>query len=288
MPDQGKSVPVNIELGARAEAKLSVETRIPDKSSGRFIDAITDILSPISETRGLKGDQLRLQREEVAFEITKKARDRIILESSEFKFVPTKVLVPLLEAASLEDPQDVKMHDLWAGLLASSAVTGNTPPRFVGVLKELQLPQAKLLEEIALHYVADREKLTQREKRFLLDASYDLNWSRVRLEIEGIWLNEKVADFDEAFELSCAKFFTPGVLLEDFAIDNYEVNPEGIWFDQDDRLDIDILISLGLIAKVSEITKLPNGDSEIDFWTTYFHLTDLGTAFIFACLQISK
>jgi hypothetical protein len=36
------------------------------------VDALTDIIRPFSERRGLKGDQIRLQREEVLVEVARK------------------------------------------------------------------------------------------------------------------------------------------------------------------------------------------------------------------------
>ena len=58
--------PVNVDIGAKVEAKLNVKTEVPAKSVGRLVDALTDIIRPFSEARGLKADALRLQREEVA------------------------------------------------------------------------------------------------------------------------------------------------------------------------------------------------------------------------------
>jgi hypothetical protein len=47
-------LPVNIDVGVKAEAKFDVKTEIPAKSTGRLVDALTDIIRPFSEARGLK------------------------------------------------------------------------------------------------------------------------------------------------------------------------------------------------------------------------------------------
>ncbi|TLP49325.1 hypothetical protein FDK21_06915 [Cohaesibacter sp. CAU 1516] len=94
---------VSIDIGASAKISASVETKIPEKSSGRVVDALTDIIRPFSESRGLKADQIRLQREDVLIKIASKARDRALLENFDLKPVPNKFLIPFLEKASLED-----------------------------------------------------------------------------------------------------------------------------------------------------------------------------------------
>ena len=54
-------VAVDIGLSAKASLEAKVSTEIPAQSSGRLLDAITDIFRPYSERRGLKADQIRLQ-----------------------------------------------------------------------------------------------------------------------------------------------------------------------------------------------------------------------------------
>ncbi len=106
-----------VEIGLKAEAKFEIKTEVPTASSGRLLDAITDIIRPFSEKRGLRADQLRLQREEVLIEITRSARRRLQLEGREPSQVPSKFLVPYLEKASAEDVTDGQMKEMWAALL---------------------------------------------------------------------------------------------------------------------------------------------------------------------------
>lgn len=135
--------PISLELGAKAS--LEIKTVIPEESTGRLIDALTDIIRPFTESRGLRADQIRLQREEVALEIARRAAARLKMEGSS-RAVPNKILVPLLEKASLEEISDDFMVDRWANLLASSSSEQNVQPRFVSILAEMTTPQAVLLE----------------------------------------------------------------------------------------------------------------------------------------------
>ena len=81
-------------------------------SAGRLVDAVTDLIRPFSERRGLRGDLLRLEREKVLYEIAKRARARIELEGRPVRKLPSKLLLPLLEKASLEDPEDLVLIEM--------------------------------------------------------------------------------------------------------------------------------------------------------------------------------
>src|SRR5262249_55662473 len=106
--------PISIDLGAKAEAKFQVEARVPTTSVGRFVDSITDMFRPFSEARGLRADQIRLQRAEVALEIARLARRKIEIAKGRIGSVPNKLLIPLIEKASNEDPGDAAMIERWA------------------------------------------------------------------------------------------------------------------------------------------------------------------------------
>jgi Abortive infection alpha len=122
---------------------------VPKQSTGRLLDAFTDMIRPFSEARGLKADQIRLQREEVAIEIAKRAKQRLDIKKGVEHPVPIKILVPLMEAASLEDLGDDFMIEKWANLLASAATSNSVEPRFISILKELQGRQAIIFEAMA-------------------------------------------------------------------------------------------------------------------------------------------
>src|SRR5947209_4074830 len=112
-----------LDIGIKAGLEAKLTTEIPKESSGRLLDSLTDIIRPFSEARGLRADQIRLQREEVLIEIAKLATRRLHIENKSIAPVPLKTLVPLLEMASLEDLSDQEMIERWAALLASSATT---------------------------------------------------------------------------------------------------------------------------------------------------------------------
>jgi hypothetical protein len=128
-----------------------VKAEVPTTSVGRLVDALTDLIRPFTESRGLKADLLRVQREEVAIEIAKKAHPRIQIEHGVVQPVKPKLLVPLFEKGSCEDPHDTVMIDRWANLLASASLKLSVQPRFVSILEELSGSQAECLEHVAFH-----------------------------------------------------------------------------------------------------------------------------------------
>jgi hypothetical protein len=149
--DSSPKVGVDVGLSARASIEAKISTEIPPQSTGRLVDAFTDIIRPFTERRGLKGDLIRLQREEVAIEIAQRARHRLNIENVLPSPVPARFLVPFFEKASLENI-DSFLIDRWADLLVSaSAQPGNAHPRFVQILSELDTVAAQLLRDIALY-----------------------------------------------------------------------------------------------------------------------------------------
>lgn len=127
---------------------VDIKTEIPKESSGRLIDALTDVIRPFTEKRGLKGDQIRLQREEVLFEIARRAKMRAALDGTDVQPIPNKILIPLLEKASCEE-LDSPLLDWWANLLVSQASPGaKSRPYFADLISRLGPIEARLLERL--------------------------------------------------------------------------------------------------------------------------------------------
>ena len=69
------------------------------------------------------------------------------------RYVPAKTLVPLLELAGLEDPDDEDMQARWTALLANAAAgdaaNGEVLPSFPQILSELTPVEAQMLDWLA-------------------------------------------------------------------------------------------------------------------------------------------
>jgi hypothetical protein len=145
------------EIVARAtyqRKRTTTEVIPPDVTRARA-DSWLTIISPLTEWAGLRGDilkskrdQLRLQREDVLFEIAKKAKVRIDFEGGAKTTIPNKFTVPFLEKASLEDPAS-PLCEAWSNLFVEAA--RNFDPKlqvYADILSRIGWKEAKFLRDV--------------------------------------------------------------------------------------------------------------------------------------------
>jgi hypothetical protein len=72
--DTNPLINVNVDspVSFKAVVKAEIRTEVSKESASRLVDALTDAIRPFTEARGLRADQIRLQREDVLIEIAKK------------------------------------------------------------------------------------------------------------------------------------------------------------------------------------------------------------------------
>lgn len=230
---------------AISPVRLSVKTTIPSKSSGRLLDALTDIIRPFTERRGLKADILHLQREEMAYRVAVLAAKRIQLENRPITPVPLKALVPLLEHASLEDAGDTTMIEMWANLLASAAMGAqNNVPRYVSILSEINGRQARIIQNIMTMGGKTRGKL---HGELLLDELWSVDEAGVMLKLKQEVLKATPAKIASVIKKHVNCY---GVALSDVIIgkgeDQWDFN-RGFFPLDKNRVDIETLESLNLL-----------------------------------------
>jgi hypothetical protein len=224
---------------------IAVQGTVPTKSMGRLLDALTDIIRPFTEKRGLKADLIRLQRTEVAYRVAELAARRIQTSKRKVTPVPLKALVPLLEKASLEDPRDKTMINLWANLLASAA-TGrqNNVPRYVSILSEINGKQARLIQSIMLKD-RDPEQIEIRCE-LLQDHLWSIDQAGVILRLKQ---EVKRVSVDRIIDVVVEHVDTFGVALNDVIVNKgaQQWDTGGLFPLDKNRLDIEILESLKLL-----------------------------------------
>ncbi|MEQ1650851.1 MAG: Abi-alpha family protein [Hyphomicrobium sp.] len=282
--------PVRVDVSAKAEAKLHIKGEVPSSSLGRAVDALTDIIRPFSEARGLKADILRMQREEVAIEIAKRARQKVEIERLEIQSVPNKIIVPLLEKGSCEELADDQMIERWANLLAAASMRVAVEPRFVSILSELSGKQAELLDSIAFHGASNLNY----PARYLADASIELSATSMKRSLNRFLATEIVSleSIESAFDRIKVGLSRPGALLWFATITDFSNPDDYLQADYTDFLQFcdqmekhaSILESLGLIslAAFDKEMELPGGHF-VEVHLQYYHLSELGYCFIEAC-----
>jgi hypothetical protein len=158
-----KKLPRLVELRAKATAKFEaiakasyqrkktitevIPADVTRAKTGRWLD----LISPITEWAGLKGDALRYRRQQLriqqeaaldalALSVRRKLVGRPVLHP-----LPSKIFVPLLEAASLENPRS-KLIDWWADLVVSGTTAEVPRPYLVELMKKIGNEEAAFLE----------------------------------------------------------------------------------------------------------------------------------------------
>ena len=268
---------------------IDVKAAISETSAGKLVEALTDLISPLTESFGLIGDRIKLHRTETALKVALAAMALIEAQQLPVRLIPMKGLVPLLEKASLEDPDDDQMILMWGKLLAGS-VDGNTAylPRYTTILSELTSESAKLFEHIVArdHYL--REETAEELGMIMSDCDSDSLIRDLKREKHG----DNIVEFGEKiiYELN-----RPGVAIEWIMIEYDGVTDilEASSVDASDQrfiprgghlLEFSVLEGLGLIRSYSF--------SDVDIFpfvasVTFSVVTALGYDF-YACCNPGK
>ncbi len=268
----------NKAASGKPKVQAGIEAKIPQKSSGKLVDAtarlvnagasaveaITDIVRPLTEWTGLIGDRLRLQREEVALEIAKRANDRIKAQKAPRTPIPTKTVVRLLESGSLEEPTDDTMIEMWANLLASAAHDPNAAaPRFISILEDLNGDQAKRLKDVLLgkiqfRFIAEEPLIdfaTPISEKILIKSTQMTPLSCTYLLRKRLQNSTKNTPTDGAMEALKKILTKPGLAFESLSLlsGGTDNAPREI-FESDyrvskEKIDSDILVAMGLLTR---------------------------------------
>jgi hypothetical protein len=267
---------------AAYQRKKTITEVIPPDVSRAKASAWLTLISPITEWAGLKGDalrnrraQLRIEQEEslakLAQSVTEKCKNYEIMRP-----VPAKILVPLLEKASLEEPTDQLIIDLWANLLLSATSEESIPPRFVNIIGELNSRQAIRF----MHVVSKGAEIRDTEQ---LSIVFEMRESNLRDRINRLFARKRLtaanvyAEFIEDLMGPCV------ALIDLWAQDSKgghwliptDENPVGDWEAQS---DLQILASLGLLREI-RIDAHRSREGINDITIMYFLLTEFGSAF---------
>jgi hypothetical protein len=118
-------------------------------------------LGPSADELGAAlADNFRLFRVKQQIRLLRDAKQLLADEGLDPKAVNLKTLVPLLEAAVLEEDED--MSKRWAALLASAANPANAQgvaPSFIEILKQLTPLEARLLDSV--YQIIEATKIKQ-------------------------------------------------------------------------------------------------------------------------------
>jgi hypothetical protein len=260
---------------------------VPSTSSGRTLDAITDLLRPISESLGYLEDKIQLRRQQTLLEIARRAKERIDLIEKPTQVIPQKFFLPLLEKASLEDISNDTLLDMWANLIATAA-TENVQMlgQYTNILSNIVPKQVHLLTKMlsvdeddphnAGHHVDNYYYLNQTGLPGTLNEHSEIEIEDAEEFADAVVssLNIKGVAID-TINIS----YTDPMLGEGFSLGS----PDGIYSDKD-FLDFENLVRLGLIDR-TEVKRHKVGIFDID--VHYYVVNPVGID-LFACCNPTK
>jgi hypothetical protein len=271
--------------GFGASVKVDIKTEVPSTSSGRALDALTDILRPISESLGYVGDQIQLRRQNTLLEIARRAKQRIEETGKAALPIPPKFFLPLLEKASLEDIDDETLMSMWANLIATAS-TENVQMlgQYINILANVVPKQVQILDTML-----GSDGGSPDDASHLFDNYYYLNQTGLPGTLNahgGIADAEDFADaIMEALNIKGVAIDTISVYhVDDRRGDGFTMgSPDGVYSDQD-YLDFENLVRLGLIDR-TEIKRHKIGIFDID--VHYYVVNPVGID-LFACCNPTK
>ena len=127
-----------------------------------FADLLDKLAGPAAEEIGLTlRDHVRVFRIRRQVRLCQRVKDICADAYIEPQKVPIKVLLPLLDAASIEETDE--LQDIWANMLANAAGgngSSGVEPVFPLILKELGIQEVKFLNE--LYEEAMRKRVKRR------------------------------------------------------------------------------------------------------------------------------
>lgn len=271
------------DLGAFA--KIEIKTEVPAQSSGRAVDALTDLIRPLSESLGLFGDKIQLRRQETLLEIAKRIKQRAALTDKPINSIPPKFFIPLLEKASLENIEDDTLIEMWTSLLFTAS-TENVQMlgQYINILSNIIPRQVQILD--LMMGISENE---QRDSGHLIDNYYYLNQTGFPGTLAGYSHIKDAAEFCQAVTDALS---LEGVTIETINVyyrkkragSDFSVSyPDG-HFSDDDFLDFENLVRLGLIDR-TEIKRHAVGAFDID--VHYYIVNPVGID-LFACCNPNK
>jgi hypothetical protein len=284
--------PSLIPIKVNVEHKKEITQVVPEDVTRARNSAWLDIISPITEWAGLKGDTLRHKRDLMRLEqeasllvLSQKLRQR--LDGQTITPIPTKQLIPALEKASLEPP-DSEFLDQWANLLASAAkLPGDDVSICTSILSEIGPNEATLLE-VAKKRLADTglwpehvERNRQMAWREFIAGEYEALGNSLadnyEGKLDGAALSLKLADVAKRspYLITSYQYGAVGGGTSSFSSD----------FSERQFVAIDVLKYRNLMVtenyfEVLDLRRVRNRPFRGTVTVNYFYLTHLAIAFL--------
>lgn len=205
--------------------EVNIKSSTVEKALDLVKDFLDKIIGPTAEELGLlAGDGVRFWRVRNQIRILQKAKTLVETYDIQIKEIPIKILVPLLENASLEG--DETLQDKWANLIVNMV---DSELNLQNHIFPYLLSQISIEEYNELKSLLEDEKTLHKEKEKLKDLetkdggvdfhSYTTNKQRTKvdeLKREGFSLNLEKFEAANLHRLGLVRQLPPRIFIEAF------------------------------------------------------------------------
>ncbi|OCX51070.1 hypothetical protein BEL04_20350 [Mucilaginibacter sp. PPCGB 2223] len=231
------------------EKHLNIKSSTIEKGLDLAKSFLEKLIFPTIEEVGLLiADNIKLFRYKNQIKILLKAEKYVADNNIKIKEIPTKILVPLLENASLEDNED--LQDKWAKMIANMADSDSNLQNqiFPYILSQISINEYNELKELSLGEYKfkllrnDYSRLIRKDK---YGNAYDTQVLRQdinKIEQEGFDLNLVEYEAANLIRLGLVKQLPPTIIIDEFKTggENVPLFDEqwhmiGAQYDQDDN-----------------------------------------------------
>lgn len=239
---------MNMLKGQTMSKELNIKSSTIEKGLELAKDFLEKLISPTIEEVGLLlSDNIKYFRFKNQVKILLKAKLYVEKNNISLKEIPIKILVPLLDKASLEDEET--LQDKWSNMLVNmvDSDTNFQNQIFPHILSQLSLEEYEALQEVLQKEKELEIKQDELEKMVVLnDDKYYFKPETKKLKAEinkieqnGFWISIEEFELANITRLGLIRQLPSPIIIEEFQTGGRESEGREIWHQIDAKYDPD-------------------------------------------------
>lgn len=208
--------------------ELNIKSSTIEKGLELVKDFAEKLIGPAVEEVGLlMSDKIKYYRFKNQVKVLIKAKEYVKAKNIDVKVIPTKILVPLLENASLEEQSE--MQDKWALMIGNLADTEQNLQNqiFPYLLSQISLNEFDRLTDFSKKeraYMIEHLKVLdlQKQDKYWSNKEFrELNRSVNKVQQEGFWIKGlEEYEYSNLQRLGLLKQLPPKILIDELRIEH--------------------------------------------------------------------
>jgi len=218
----------------KEEKDLNIKSSTIEKGLDLAKEFLGKLISPTIEEIGLlAGDQIKYIRFKNQVKILLKARNYVQEKHINIKEVPIKILVPLLEMASLEENED--LQDKYAAMLANMIDSESNLQNqiFPYLLSQISIEEFEAVQELKnkeKQHLNDKIELSELLKvdQFAMKSETKVAKKKINdIQQHGFWIHLDGFELENLQRLRLIRQLPPTILIDEFRTgSNSDYSPE--------------------------------------------------------------